>query len=90
MKWRRPYWILKNAIGRNFAHPPEIVVLDHYELISIDLKKSVQKFHLKCYLANIPPDYRYVEHFDIATRTTLRDTHPSSTVSLNTTIHRPL
>ena len=38
MKSRRPYWILKNATGRNFAHPPENVVLDHYELISIDRK----------------------------------------------------
>ena len=38
MKWRWPYWIFKNAIGRNFAHPPENVVLDHYEFISIDRK----------------------------------------------------
>ena len=38
MKSRRPYWILENATGRNFAHPPENVVLDHYELISIDRK----------------------------------------------------
>ena len=38
MKWRRPYWIFLNAIVHNFAHPPENVVLDHYELISIDRK----------------------------------------------------
>ena len=27
-----------NAAGRNFAHPPENVILDNYELISIDRK----------------------------------------------------
>ena len=26
------------AIGRNVAHPPENVVVDHYELITIDRK----------------------------------------------------
>ncbi len=31
-------WFFLNAIGRNFAHPLENFVLDHYELISIDGK----------------------------------------------------
>ena len=41
MKLRRPYWIFKNATGRNFAHPPENVFLDNYELISIDRKIKI-------------------------------------------------
>ena len=31
-------WIFNNAIERNCAHPPENVVSDNYELISIDRK----------------------------------------------------
>ena len=37
----------KNAIGRHFAHPPENVVLDNYELISIDRRKVCTKSPLK-------------------------------------------
>ena len=42
-----------NAIGRIFGHPPENVVLDYYELISID-RKICTTIPLKVLF---PPDY---------------------------------
>ena len=36
--WWQPYWIFKKAKGWNFAHPPKIIFLCLYKLISITKK----------------------------------------------------